>query len=170
MKTDDHTLAGSLGFDNEAEHIFSLEKRVELLQRQLKELIDDDDEQPRLDRGAQALQLAEMIIDNSPAVLFRRRASEELKERKMVYVSPNISRFGYRADDHGDDDNGATSLGIVTDSVEIAGIIEQNTDVDVFSFSADSGTLRLDVDPIEQGAGNAPEVIIAAARNPCTGA
>ena len=59
MKTDDHTLAGSLGFDNEAEHIFSLEKRVELLQRQLKELIDDDDEQPRLDRGAQALQLAE---------------------------------------------------------------------------------------------------------------
>lgn len=99
MKTDDHTLAASLGFDNEAEHIFSLEKRVEFLQRQLKELIDNDDDQPRLDRGARALQLAEMIIDNSPAVLFRRRASEQLKERKMVYVSPNISRFGYRAED-----------------------------------------------------------------------
>ena len=99
MKTDDHTVAASLGFDNEAEHIFSLEKRVEFLQRQLKELIDDDGDQPRLDRGAQALQLAEMIIDNSPAVLFRRRAAEELKERKMVYVSPNISRFGYEADD-----------------------------------------------------------------------
>ncbi len=47
----------------------------------------------------QALRLAELIIDKSPAILFRRRAAEELKLRKMVYVSPNISRFGYKAED-----------------------------------------------------------------------
>ena len=48
---------------------------------------------------AQALQLAELIIENSPAVLFRRLASDDPKERRMVYVSPNIARFGYRAGD-----------------------------------------------------------------------
>ena len=47
----------------------------------------------------QALQLAELIIDNSPAILFRRLAAEDSKLRKMVYVSPNISRFGYTAED-----------------------------------------------------------------------
>lgn len=99
MNTDDHLLAGLSEFKNEAEHIGALEKRVELLQQQLKELIDSDGDQSRIDRGAQALQLAEMIIDNSPAVLFRRKAAEQLKERKMVYVSPNISRYGYQAED-----------------------------------------------------------------------
>ena len=48
---------------------------------------------------SQELQLAELIIENSPAILFRRLASDDPKMRKMVYVSPNISRFGYRAED-----------------------------------------------------------------------
>lgn len=48
---------------------------------------------------SQELQLAELIIENSPAILFRRLASDDPKKRKMVYVSPNISRFGYRAED-----------------------------------------------------------------------
>ncbi len=48
---------------------------------------------------AQALQLAELIIANSPAILFRRLAADDPKQRKMVYVSPNIARFGYRAED-----------------------------------------------------------------------
>ncbi len=50
-------------------------------------------------RDEQTLRLAELIIDKSPAILFRRRAAEELKQRTMVYVSPNISRFGYKAED-----------------------------------------------------------------------
>jgi PAS domain S-box-containing protein len=49
--------------------------------------------------GSQALALAEMIIHNSPSILFRRLAADNPKQRKMVYVSPNISRFGYRAED-----------------------------------------------------------------------
>ena len=47
----------------------------------------------------QALQLAEMIIAASPAILFRRLAATDPEDRKMVYVSPNITRFGYRAED-----------------------------------------------------------------------
>ncbi len=50
-------------------------------------------------KGAKALQLAELIIDNSPAILFRRLAADDPKKRRMVYVSPNISRFGYQAED-----------------------------------------------------------------------
>jgi hypothetical protein len=44
-------------------------------------------------------QLAEVIIENSRAILFRRLASSDPEKRKMVYVSPNISRFGYEAND-----------------------------------------------------------------------
>lgn len=43
--------------------------------------------------------LLELIVDNSPAILFRRVASEDIYKRKTIYVSPNISRFGYQADD-----------------------------------------------------------------------
>lgn len=50
-------------------------------------------------QAAADLQLAELIIANSPAVLFRRLAAKEPRARKMVYVSPNISRFGYTAED-----------------------------------------------------------------------
>ena len=46
-----------------------------------------------------ALELAELIIENSTAILFRRLADDDPKKRKMVYVSPNISRFGYQAED-----------------------------------------------------------------------
>jgi phosphoserine phosphatase RsbU/P len=53
----------------------------------------------RLERAADTQKYAELILARSPAVLFRRLAAEELKARKMVYVSPNISRFGYRAED-----------------------------------------------------------------------
>ena len=49
--------------------------------------------------GSRALALAEMIIQNSPSILFRRIAADDPKQRKMVYVSPNISRFGYKAED-----------------------------------------------------------------------
>lgn len=46
-----------------------------------------------------SIALAEMIIQNSPSILFRRLAADEPKQRKMVYVSPNISKFGYKAED-----------------------------------------------------------------------
>jgi sigma-B regulation protein RsbU (phosphoserine phosphatase) len=48
------------------------------------------------DQTEEALRLAEVIIAQSPAVLFRRRAG---KKPTLVYVSSNISQFGYSADD-----------------------------------------------------------------------
>ena len=38
-------------------------------------------------------------MGSSNAIVFRRLAAEELIDRKMVYVSPNISRFVYEADE-----------------------------------------------------------------------
>ena len=50
-------------------------------------------------QSSETLRLAELIIENSPAVLFRRMAAEDSEHRRMVYVSPNIARFGYTAED-----------------------------------------------------------------------
>ena len=52
-----------------------------------------------LAQAAEAYKHTALIIDRSPAILFRRLAADELKQRKMVYVSENISRFGYKAED-----------------------------------------------------------------------
>jgi sigma-B regulation protein RsbU (phosphoserine phosphatase) len=48
------------------------------------------------DQTEEALRLAEVIIAQSPAVLFRRLAG---KKPTLVYVSSNISQFGYSAGD-----------------------------------------------------------------------
>ena len=55
-------------------------------------------EQECLERGRteEELRLAQVIIDNSPVVLFRRMAGEK---PKLVYVSGNIRQMGYTADD-----------------------------------------------------------------------
>lgn len=42
------------------------------------------------------LSMAQVIIDESPAILFRREAGED---RKLVYVSNNISQLGYTAEE-----------------------------------------------------------------------
>jgi len=98
--TQPDTLPGSEK-DNKspAKNINSLVRRNRLLQDELarlKQQLKSDDEGGTTN---QTLQLAELIIENSPAILFRRLAHENPKLRKMVYVSPNISRFGYRAED-----------------------------------------------------------------------
>lgn len=99
MKSEDHVLADPAQSEDARSQIALLNKRVAYLKKQLNELTANNANESTIEQGAQALQLAEMIIDNSPAILFRRRAAEDLEERKMVYVSPNISRFGYQAED-----------------------------------------------------------------------
>lgn len=75
-------------------------RQYRLLRRQLdKRYREAEAECAEKNKTVEALQLAELIIDNSPAILFRRLAAEDPKLRKMVYVSPNISRFGYTAED-----------------------------------------------------------------------
>ena len=60
--------------------------------------------------------------------------------------------FGYRADDHGNNSGSATPLTLSGNTVTGAGIIERNTDDDVFSFNTDSGAISFDIQPIERGA------------------
>jgi len=50
----------------------------------------------QLREAKEKLGLASMIVENSPAVLFRREADGE---HDLVYVSDNISQWGYRAED-----------------------------------------------------------------------
>lgn len=47
-----------------------------------------------LDQGV--TRMAKVIVEKSPVILFRRLATED---HRLVYVSENIARFGYRAED-----------------------------------------------------------------------
>jgi hypothetical protein len=51
--------------------------------------------------------------------------------------------FGYRPDDHGDTNSDATALTMLGSYGTGSGIIEQNTDVDVFSFVTGAGLVTL---------------------------
>ncbi len=59
-----------------------------------KEVCINEIEQLR--QAKETLGLAHLIVENSPAVLFRRESGEDAK---LVYVSKNISQWGYRAED-----------------------------------------------------------------------
>ena len=48
------------------------------------------------DQAEEALRMAEVIIDNSPAILFRRLAGDE---PRLVFVSDNIRQIGYTAEE-----------------------------------------------------------------------
>ena len=88
----------------DAEIIKSLEKRVQTLQKAYADLEKRCDEQAKnlseecafRDQKEEELRLADVIIDNSPVVLFRRMAGDE---PKLVYVSRNIANWGYEAAD-----------------------------------------------------------------------
>lgn len=60
--------------------------------------------------------------------------------------------FGYRADDHGDASGAATEITVTGDSVSGSGIIETNTDVDVFTFFSGTGQIDLSILPAARGA------------------
>ena len=82
------------------EHLAELERQNRLLRRRLEEdCRNAESEQVEKIKASETMKIAELIINNSPAILFRRLSSTDPKKRKMVYVSPNISQFGYRAED-----------------------------------------------------------------------
>ncbi|NNL76108.1 MAG: SpoIIE family protein phosphatase [Desulfobacterales bacterium] len=76
---------------NDTEKSFKdLQARFEKRTRDLKQECLDRDQ------TEEALRLAEVIIDNSPAILFRRVAGDE---PRLVYVSDNIRQMGYSAEE-----------------------------------------------------------------------
>jgi len=63
--------------------------------------------------------------------------------------------FGFRGDDHSDSAANATALFQVNKQFEIAGIIQKNTDQDMFRFSMpERARVRLDATPYNVGNGN----------------
>ncbi|NEO72756.1 hypothetical protein [Moorena sp. SIO3H5] len=59
--------------------------------------------------------------------------------------------FGYREDDYSNSLIGAAALSINDGEVETYGIIEQNTDIDWFTFNSTTGNIDLYIDPFERG-------------------
>ena len=82
----------------------SLQNRLDDIEKSYKELQTryekrtKDLERECLDRDQteEALRMAEVIIDNSPVILFRRVAGDE---PRLVYVSENIRQMGYTAEE-----------------------------------------------------------------------
>ena len=85
----------------EAEGLRSRLEKIENLYGELEEKFEKQSrdyaqERSERDRTEEMLQLANVIIDKSPVMLFRRLAGEQ---PNLVYFSRNIARFGYNADE-----------------------------------------------------------------------
>ena len=79
-------------------------------------------------------------------------ASANNTQDDLAIITGN-NGFSYRADDHGGTIGTATSLIATATSLTGAGIIERNTDFDVFSFSiTDNVDVELTIDPAARGA------------------
>lgn len=59
--------------------------------------------------------------------------------------------FGYRADDHGNSAGTAGGFDVIGNNVVATGIIERNTDVDVFSFTTGAGAVAFTATPAARG-------------------
>ena len=61
-------------------------------------------------------------------------------------VITTYNGFGYRADDHGNNDGSASLLSVSGTTVDDSGVVEQSSDVDVFTFNTGAGNVTLNVD------------------------
>jgi hypothetical protein len=57
----------------------------------------------------------------------------------------------YRDDDYGNSMEAATTIILEDTSIAAKGIIEKRTDVDVFKFTTESGSISINIDPAERG-------------------
>jgi sigma-B regulation protein RsbU (phosphoserine phosphatase) len=103
-KTKSELIAELVKIRRQADRAKKLNQNLKDLRSDYRALEARCDEQARTlrqectlrDQTEEALRLAEVIIAQSPAVLFRRLAG---KKPTLVYVSSNISQFGYSAGD-----------------------------------------------------------------------
>ena len=103
-KTKSELIAELAKHRRQADRAKKLNQNLKDLQADYRALEARCDEQTRTlrqectlrDQTEEALHLAEVIIAQSPVVLFRRKAG---KKPTPVYVSSNISQFGYSAED-----------------------------------------------------------------------
>jgi sigma-B regulation protein RsbU (phosphoserine phosphatase) len=78
-------------------HLAEVEKSCKELQARLEARSQTLEQECLVrDQTEEALRMAQVIIDNSPAILFRRSAGED---RRLVYVSDNVRQLGYTAEE-----------------------------------------------------------------------
>jgi Calx-beta domain/RTX calcium-binding nonapeptide repeat (4 copies)/Metallo-peptidase family M12B Reprolysin-like len=78
--------------------------------------------------------------------------STSYQDDMAVIASASNGFGGYRADDRGNTNTTATALGVSGTFVSGSGIISQNNDIDVFSFTTDAGAISLNVNASAVGA------------------
>ncbi len=82
--------------DEFRQRLADLEQSNAELQSNLEKLSNEHKQECSYrDQTAEALRMAEVIVDRSPAILFRRKADEN---STLVYVSNNIEQIGYTAE------------------------------------------------------------------------
>ena len=102
-KSKDELIQELQEFRRRAAEADTLRRRLETEEKQRNEfkLKRHDQSRPepgelsQRDQTTEALRMAQVIIDKSPVILFRRLAGDD---PRLMYVSENISRFGYSAD------------------------------------------------------------------------
>ena len=102
-KSKDELIQELQEFRRRAAEADTLRRRLETEEKQRNEfkLKRHDQSRPesgelsQRDQTTEALRMAQVIIDKSPVILFRRLAGDD---PRLIYVSENIARFGYSAD------------------------------------------------------------------------
>ncbi len=101
-KSKDELIAELKALRQQADGTDALQIRLAAVEKSYKELQARFEERARAlerecldrDQTEEALRMAEVIIDKSPAILFRRKADDK---STLVYVSDNIRQMGYTA-------------------------------------------------------------------------
>ncbi len=69
----------------------------------------------------------------------------------LAIITNSTNGFGYRTDDVGDTIETASPLTVTGNTVFASGIIERNTDIDVFYFDTGAGTITINANPAPIG-------------------
>lgn len=76
-------------------------------------------------------------------------------QNDLDIITSAINGFGYRTDDHSNSFSGASTMSFSNGEFNASGVIEKNTDTDIFKFiMLSSGRFQLDAIPYNVGTGN----------------
>ena len=110
------------------------EKSCQELQARLEARSQDLEKECLIrDQTAEALSMAQVIIDNSPAILFRRKAS--MDDPRLTYVSDNVRQLGYTAEEFMSEKISFRDLVHPDDEVRVGEEIRGYTEKDVEEYT-----------------------------------
>ena len=124
----------------DAELVKALQERIAALKQEYANLEEQCEEQARhlsqecafRDQQEEELRTADVIIDKSPVILFRRMAGDE---PTLVYVSRNIAQWGYQAADFLEERIFFKDIVIEEDSDRLGDEIKSYTEADLEEYS-----------------------------------